>query len=308
MTRRESRANSGAPPVPFSRKVCPLTIFTDHFEAIAADYDVVLSDVWGVVHNGVAAFPEACDALTRVRVGGGTVVLITNAPRPNNVVADQVAQFGAPRSVYDAIVSSGDVTRDVIAQRAGQSILHIGPKRDLSIFEGLDVRFAPVETADYCICSGLFDEESETAEDYRDLLTKMKARGMFMVCGNPDVVVERGETMLYCAGAIADLYAKLGGDVLYAGKPYAPIYDLALKLAQDQRGQAVARKRVIAIGDSVRTDFAGAASYGIDCMFVTAGIHAADFGGRHDPDPDAVERVLMAAGGKPRAIARKLAW
>jgi HAD superfamily hydrolase (TIGR01459 family) len=136
----------------------------------------------------------------------------------------------------------------------------------------------------------------------------MLARKLFMVCGNPDVVVERGETLLYCAGAIADLYAKMGGDVLYAGKPYAPIYDLAVKLAEDARGHKVDRRRVLAIGDSVRTDFTGAASYGIDCLFVTAGIHSAEFGGREDPDPDAVERILIAAGGKPRAIARKLMW
>lgn len=285
-----------------------MTIFTDHFSALARDYDVVLSDVWGVVHNGVAAFPDACDALTRFREGGGNVVLITNAPRPNGVVADQLEHFGAPRSIYDAIVSSGDVTRDEIAKRPGQSIFHVGPKRDLSIFEGLDVTFAPPESADYVICSGLFDEETETPDDYRDMLGQMLARRLFMVCGNPDVVVERGEQLLYCAGAIADLYARMGGEVLYAGKPYAPIYDLALKLAQQARGANVDRKRVIAIGDSVRTDFKGAASYGIDCLFVTAGIHAAEFGGRDDPDPDAVERVLIAAGGKPRAIARKLKW
>jgi HAD superfamily hydrolase (TIGR01459 family) len=285
-----------------------LTIFTDRFSALAPDYDVVLSDVWGVVHNGVAAFPEACEALTRFREKGGTVVLITNAPRPNGVVASQVAQFGAPRSIYDAIVSSGDVTRSEIEKRPGETILHVGPKRDLAIFEGLDVRFADVESADYVICSGLFHEDTETPEDYRPLLEKMRARSLFMVCGNPDVVVERGETLLYCAGAIADLYAKQGGDVLYAGKPYAPIYDLALQLAERARGRKVDRKRVLAIGDSVRTDFSGAASYGIDCLFVTAGIHSAEFGGRDDPDPDAVERVLIAAGGKPRAIARKLAW
>jgi HAD superfamily hydrolase (TIGR01459 family) len=285
-----------------------LTIFTDNFQALAPDYDVVLSDVWGVVHNGVAAFPAACEALTLFREKGGTVVLITNAPRPNGVVASQLAQFGAPRSIYDAIVSSGDVTRSEIEKRPGETLLHVGPKRDLAIFEGLDVTFAPVETADYVICSGLFDEDNETPEDYRPLLQQMLARRLFMVCGNPDVVVERGDTLLYCAGAIADLYAKMGGEVLYAGKPYAPIYDLAIRLAEDARGRKVDRKRVLAIGDSVRTDFTGAASYGIDCLFVTAGIHSAEFGGREDPDPDAVERVLIAAGGKPRAIARMLAW
>jgi HAD superfamily hydrolase (TIGR01459 family) len=285
-----------------------VTIFTDEFSALAPDYDVVLSDVWGVVHNGVAAFAPACEALTRFRDKGGKVVLITNAPRPNGVVAAQIEQFGAPRSIYDAIVSSGDVTRGEIARRPGQSILHVGPKRDLAIFEGLDVTFAPVESADYVICSGLFHDDTETPEDYRPLLRQMLARKLFMVCGNPDVVVERGETLLYCAGAIADLYARMGGEVLYAGKPYAPIYDLAIRHAEAARGGKVENKRVLAIGDSVRTDFTGASRYGIDCLFVTAGIHSAEFGGREDPDPDAVERVLVAAGGKPRAIARRLAW
>jgi HAD superfamily hydrolase (TIGR01459 family) len=285
-----------------------LTIFTDEFSALAPDYDVVLSDVWGVVHNGVAAFAPACEALTRFRDKGGKVVLITNAPRPNGAVAAQIEQFGAPRSIYDAIVSSGDVTRGEIARRPGQSILHVGPKRDLAIFEGLDVTFAPVESADYVICSGLFHDDTETPEDYRPLLRQMLARKLFMVCGNPDVVVERGETLLYCAGAIADLYARMGGEVLYAGKPYAPIYDLAIRHAEAARGGKVENKRVLAIGDSVRTDFTGASRYGIDCLFVTAGIHSAEFGGREDPDPDAVERVLLAAGGKPRAIARRLAW
>ncbi len=285
-----------------------MTIFSESLAALAPDYDVVLSDVWGVVHNGVAAFPEACEALSRFRDGGGNVVLITNAPRPNAVVASQLDHFGAPPGIYDAIVSSGDVTRNVIMQRPGQTILHIGPQRDLATFEGLDVRFAPAESADYVICTGLFHEDTETPDDYRAMLEAMRARDLFMVCGNPDVIVERGDTVLYCAGAIADLYAKLGGDVLYAGKPYPAIYDLALTLAQDARGKPVDRKRVLAIGDSVRTDFAGAAAYGIDCMFVTAGIHAAEFGGRDDPDPDAVERVLMEAGGKPRAIARRLKW
>lgn len=285
-----------------------MTYFSESLAALAPDYDVVLSDVWGVVHNGVTAFPEACEALTRFREGGGSVVLITNAPRPHGVVEAQLTQFRAPHSIFDAVVSSGDVTRNVIKERAGQTILHIGPQRDLATFEGLDVQFAPVESADYVICTGLFHEETETGEDYRPLLEQMRARNLFMVCGNPDVIVERGDVVLYCAGAIADLYVKMGGDVLYAGKPYAPIYDLALKHAEDARGKPVDRKRVLAIGDSVRTDFAGAAAYGIDCMFVTSGIHAAEFGERDNPDADAVERVLVAAGARPRAIARKVKW
>ena len=285
-----------------------MTIFSDRFSALAPDYDVVLSDVWGVVHNGVNAFAEACDALTRFRQSGGTVVLITNAPRPHESVERQLAHFGVPRDVYDGVVSSGDVSRSVIRERSGQTLLHVGPTRDHVIFDGLDVTFAPVERADYVVCSGLFDEENETPDSYSDLLGVMRKRNLFMLCGNPDVVVERGEDILYCAGAIADVYGKLGGDVLYAGKPYAPIYDQALALAADARGSATARRRVLAIGDSVRTDFRGAADNGIDCLFVTSGIHAGEFGGRDDPDPDAVEKIFAETGSMPRAIARRLKW
>ena len=189
------------------------------FSKIASDYDVVLSDVWGVIHNGIASYSHACDALTRLRARGGVVVLITNAPRPSESVARQLDRLDVPRETYDAIVSSGDVTRGVIKTRHGQSFYHPGPERDRSIFTGLDVHFASSETADYVVCSGLKDDESETPDDYRPLLESMLARKLFMVCGNPDVVVERGSTFVYCAGAIADLYASMGGEVLYAGSP-----------------------------------------------------------------------------------------
>jgi HAD superfamily hydrolase (TIGR01459 family) len=285
-----------------------VTAFADRFSALAADYDVVLSDVWGVVHNGVAAFPEACDALSHYRAGGGAVILITNAPRTGEAVARQLDGFGVPRAAYDGVVSSGDVTRNVVAERKGQSIFHLGPQRDISIFSGLDVHFAPVETADYVVCSGLFDDEAETAEDYRDLLGIMRARSLFMVCGNPDVVVERGERLVYCAGAIADLYAKLGGEVLYAGKPHRPIYDNALQKAESRRGGPAALQRVLAIGDSLRTDLKGAAALGIDCLFVTAGIHAEELGGRENPDRPALDRIFAQAGVWPKAVTRKLVW
>jgi HAD superfamily hydrolase (TIGR01459 family) len=285
-----------------------VTTFADRFSTLAAGYDVVLCDVWGVVHDGVAAFPEACDALARYRAGGGTVILITNAPRTGESVARQLDGFGVPRAAYDGVVSSGDVTREVVAHRRGQSLFHLGPQRDISIFSGLDVHFAPVESADYVVCSGPFNDEVETAEDYRDLLGIMRARSLFMVCGNPDVVVERGDKLVYCAGAIADLYASLGGEVLYAGKPHRPIYDNAMRKAESRRGSPIALPRVLAIGDSLRTDLKGAAALGIDCLFVTAGIHAEELGGRDNPDPSALDRIFAAAGVWPKAVARKLKW
>ena len=210
-----------------------------HFSALAPDYDVLLCDVWGVVHNGLASFPDACDALMRARATGVTVVYITNSPRPSEVVMRQLERLHVPRETYDAIVSSGDVTRSVIEQRHGKSLYHLGPERDRSIFEGLKVTFAGSDTADYVVCSGLDNDEEETPDDYRERLEAMLARKLFMVCGNPDVVVERGNRLVYCAGALADLYATMGGEVLYAGKPYRPIYDMALAKAEAAVGKSV---------------------------------------------------------------------
>jgi len=278
------------------------------FAEIAGDYDALLCDVWGVIHNGVAAFGPACDALMRMRARGGVVVLVTNAPRPSEQVARQLERLHVPREAYDAIVSSGDVTRSVIVERHGQSLHHLGPERDRSIFTGLNLRFAPLESADYVVCTGLEDDEVEGPEDYRTRLEAMLARELFMVCGNPDVVVERGPTLVYCAGAIADLYATMGGEVLYAGKPYRPIYDLALAKAGTASGRKLASNRVLAVGDSVRTDFKGARTVGVDFLFVTSGIHAEELGGRERPDTAALTATFTAAGGVPKAVMRELRW
>ena len=279
-----------------------------HFSRLAPDYDVVLSDVWGVVHNGLAAFPPACDALMRARARGIAVVLITNAPRQSEVVARQLDRLHVPREAYDAIVSSGDVTRNALQQHSGQSMFHIGPERDRSIYSGLNLRFAPLEEADFVICSGLDDDDVETPDDYRARLEIMIKRKLFMVCGNPDVVVERGDKLVYCAGSIADLYATMGGEVLYAGKPYRPIYDLALEKAKISAGREIPRTRVLAIGDSVRTDLKGARTAGIDFLFVTAGIHAEELGGRDNPDAKALTATFAAAGDMPKAVMRNLVW
>jgi len=283
--------------------------FTPHFATLARGYDVALCDVWGVVHNGAAATSEACDALGRFRKQGGTVVLITNAPRPGEIVArTTLDRLGVPRAAYDGIVSSGDVTRALIAARAGAPVFHIGPERDLGLFDGLDAPLAPLEDADYTVCSGLIDDTVETPQDYQDLIARMRARSLAMICANPDVVVERGDQLVYCAGAIADLYAAAGGDVVFAGKPYRPIYEQALALAEATRGKRAEHRRVLAIGDSVRTDVKGAAAFGIDCLFVIAGIHAEELGGRTDPDAAALAGIFAAAGVIPKAVMRHLSW
>ena len=286
-----------------------MTEFLERIESLARAYDVLLCDIWGVVHNGIAAFPDACAALTRFRQGGGTVILITNAPRASDAVGRILERMNVADEVYDAIVSSGDVTRGIVARRADQCVFHLGPERDHSIFTGLDVTFAPLESADYVVCSGLFDDTIETPDNYREMLAAMRNRKLFMVCANPDVVVERGDTLVYCAGALADAYAALGGEVLYCGKPHAPIYDLALSTAAALRGGAIpARDRVLAIGDSVRTDLKGAAAFGLDVMFVTSGLHAEHYGSREAPDLEALNKVFAKAGVAPKAVMTGLKW
>jgi len=282
--------------------------FTERFSTLAGGYDVVLSDVWGVIHNGIAATAPACDALTRFRGEGGTVMLITNAPRPGEVVTRFLDKLAVPRSAYDGIVSSGDVTRAAMAARPDKHVFHIGPERDLPIFDGLGLDFVPLSQADYVVCTGLRDDEVETPENYRAELGELLRRKMFMLCGNPDLVVERGDRLIYCAGAIADLYGALGGEVLYAGKPHPPIYDLALQRVASLRGTMPAKRRVLAIGDSVRTDLRGATDFGLDCLFVTAGIHAEELGDRHDPNLAALNKIFADAGVAPKAVTQRLVW
>jgi HAD superfamily hydrolase (TIGR01459 family) len=287
--------------------VAPLAL-TNSFSTLARSYDVVLSDVWGVVHNGLAAWPDACDALARFRTGGGTVVLISNAPRPGEGLKRQLDRIGVPRSAYDAIVSSGDLTREAIAARPGQPVFHLGPERDLGLYAELDAPQVEAEQAAYVVCSGLFNDEVETAEDYRPLLQRFRARNVPMVCANPDIVVERGDRLIYCAGAVADLYKELGGEVLYAGKPHRPIYQQALARAAALRGGDTPLQRVLAIGDSIRTDLTGATALGVDCLFVTSGIHAEELGGRDEPDLLTLSRLFGEAGVHPRAVTSRLAW
>jgi HAD superfamily hydrolase (TIGR01459 family) len=279
--------------------------FAENFRTLAPRYDVVLCDIWGVVHDGVTAFAEACDALARFRRDGGTVILVTNAPRPSEWVARQLDKLRVPADAYDGVASSGDVTRAEVAARRG-AVFHIGPERDLTIFTGLGLRFATVDVADYVVCSGLFDDETETPDDYRDVIKTMRKRELFMVCANPDLVVKRGDTLLYCAGSIADLYREQGGDVLYAGKPHRPIYEAALAAAARARGVAALPSRTLAIGDSLRTDITGAIAMGFDGMFVIAGIHAEELDGKGRTA--ALTEMFAAAGVTPKAVMERLVW
>ena len=201
----------------------------------------------------------------------------------------------------------------MVAKRAGRAVFLIGPERDHTIFTGLDAPFSTAEDANYVVCTGLFDDEVETPDDYRELLAQLRARNLFMICANPDVVVERGDRLIYCAGALADAYAALGGEVYYAGKPHRPLYDLALgETAKARAARSLSRtcrsSRVLAIGDLVRTDLKGAHDLGVDCLFVTAGIHAEELGHRDDPDLAALGDDVREAGHAPKAVTRKLVW
>ena len=279
--------------------------FAERLRDLVGGVDVLLSDIWGVVHNGLVAFPEACDALRNFRAQGGTVILITNAPRPADSVQRQLRKLDVADETYDAIVSSGDLTRNFVAGHPGQKMFWIGPERDSSIYRGLDAGIVPLEQADYIVCTGLFDDETESAENYRAMLLKARERKLTLVCANPDIVVERGDRLIYCAGAIAELYLELGGEVIFYGKPHRPIYERAMALAAERRGQAVPLNRVLAIGDSVRTDLTGAHGFGIDCLFVTRGIHSEEFEGIDQLDPASVKELF---GHPPRALTRELRW
>jgi len=279
--------------------------FVEHLREVVGEVDVVLSDIWGVVHNGLESFPEACAALHAFRAQGGTVILITNAPRPADSVQRQLRKLHVPDETYDAIVSSGDLTRHFVADHPGQKIFWLGPERDGSIYRGLDTTPVGIEAADYIVCTGLFDDETESAEDYRGMLLTARERRLPLVCANPDIVVERGDRLIYCAGAVAELYRELGGEVVFYGKPHRPIYERAVALAAEQRGAPTPLNRVLAIGDSVRTDLAGAHGFGIDCLFVTRGIHAGDFEGIDQLDPASVKELF---GHPPMALMRELRW
>jgi HAD superfamily hydrolase (TIGR01459 family) len=279
--------------------------FVERLRDLVDGVEIILSDIWGVVHNGLVAFPEACEALHHFRSRGGTVVLITNAPRPADSVQRQLQKLGIADDSYDAIVTSGDLTRQYVADHPGRKVFWLGHERHNAVYRGLDPVLSPLAEADYIVCAGLQDEETESAEDYRPMMQQALARKLPLICANPDIVVERGDRLIYCAGAIAELYRELGGEVIFFGKPHRPIYERAMALAAEHGGHEIKLERVLAIGDSVRTDLTGAHGFGIDCLFVTRGIHSGEFEGIDQLDPASVKELF---GHPPRALMRELKW
>lgn len=280
----------------------------DGLSGLAPRYDAWLCDVWGVLHDGVRVFDAAAATCRAFRAQGGTILLVSNSPRPASRVVQQLDRFGMPREGYDGIVTSGDVTRAILRDRPGARVFHLGPERDKPIFEGLDLSFAPPSDADLVVCSGLFDDTTEGPDDYADLLQEMKTRTLPMLCANPDLQVERGDRLVYCAGAIAQAYEALGGEVVYSGKPYLPIYDLAFRRLPEHAGRVVPHERVLAIGDGLKTDMAGAAAAGLDCVFVASGLHLGGRADGHTLEEAAVASLFAGQPHRPIAALARLTW
>lgn len=281
---------------------------------IAGNYDALVSDVWGVVHNGVAAFPGAADALANFRKTRGPVVLLTNAPRPWPVVAKQLMHFGVPGDAYDAIVTSGDLTRAEITARAAAHggplpSLYIGPDRDLGIFDHEHVHRTDLEKAAVIICTGPYKDDVETPEEYRGLLRQAAERKLPFICANPDLIVQRGDRIIYCAGSLAQLYEQLGGEVWYAGKPHLPVYSQVDRAVAQAAGRTIPRTQMLMAGDGLKTDVLGANRAGLPVLLITGGIHATEFGDSVDePAADRIHDTLGRAQLKAVAASVRLRW
>ena len=284
---------------------------------LASEYKVILSDVWGVVHNGLMAFAGAAGALGHFRVGGGKVVLMTNSPNPSRIVEAQLARLGVTRKAYDAIVTSGDVTVSLLVAHAGAGLFHLGRANETALFKevfalsGKAPRVVPLKQANFVLCTGLADPWHETPADYDEILAAMRARNLELICANPDIVVEDGGKLFYCAGAIAERYDGAGGKVTQAGKPFAPIFTRALELARGPGTKTIDHARVLVIGDAMRTDIKGAHDQGFDSLFVTSGIHRKEL---HGPargaalDATAFRQFVEAADFAPTAAIPALVW
>jgi HAD superfamily hydrolase (TIGR01459 family) len=273
---------------------------------IADDYDALVCDVWGVLHNGRVPFLAAADALRAFRERRGPVVLLSNAPRLVATLMKQFEHIGVPTDCFDAVVTSGVAARSELAARARGhklAMFHLGPERDCDVFEGLDVESVSADEAEVVLCTGLFDDDHETPDDYAGRLAELKERSLTMLCANPDIVVQRGGQLVYCAGALAREYEKIGGEVIYFGKPHPAIYDLTLETMRKTCGRTVTR--VLAVGDGMATDLAGANAMGFDALFVAHGIHAAELG---EMTHETLAQLFEKTGVRARAAMRELVW
>lgn len=282
-----------------------MTQIINALSEVSQNYDALFVDLWGCVHNGVAALPEAVAALQAYRVTGGKVVLVTNSPRPRAGVEKQLAHFGVPKDAWDSIATSGDSARAAMYRGVvGTRVWHVGPPTDLKFFEPPKIVAEPVtiervalEDAEGMVCTGPFDSlEDPSVMRPRFLLAKQ--RGLKLLCANPDIVVDRGDTREWCAGALAQLYTEMGGESLYFGKPHPPIYDLARRRLAEL-GADIAESRILAIGDGISTDIAGAIGEDLDSLFISGGLAAAETKTVRQPDATALETFLSAQKSSP---------
>ena len=273
---------------------------------LAQDYDAILCDVWGVIRDGSDLLPEALDALRRYRAQGGTVVLVSNSPRRASSLENFLKQMGSGEDVWDGAVSSGEATHALLETRAPGPAFKLGPNWDDALYEGTGLEFAQLEDAAFISCTGLFDWENETPDDYTDLLTEAKLRRLDLICANPDIVVQFGDGLRYCAGALAQKYQEMGGAAIMAGKPHPPIYDLAYREIERLRGERLDKSRVLAVGDGPHTDIQGAQSEGVDALFIADGILGQAFDQGFDANKAAA--LLAEDGLAARYCAPKLVW
>jgi HAD superfamily hydrolase (TIGR01459 family) len=276
---------------------------------LLARYDVLYCDVWGVLHDGHRAFDEACDALLRFRQSGGTVILVSNAPVPKERVAAMLDLRAVPREAYDDIVASGEIALRHIADKGYTRLFAIGPvDRDAATFARLPAPPVPLEEAEAILCTGLNDDRTETADDYREVLERARNLKLPLVCANPDLVVDVGGRHFICAGAVADLYERMDGEVFWAGKPHANAYQAAQAAAEAVRGAPIARSAVLAIGDSLRTDLKGAEAAGIDAIFIASGIHRDETMGSGELSPERLAALFAPPAPPALAVLHKLVW
>jgi HAD superfamily hydrolase (TIGR01459 family) len=287
-----------------------MTQLLTSFDEVSDRYRAAFVDLWGCLHNGYEPFPEAVAALERFRAKGGKVLLLTNSPRPRPSVIRQLDKIGVPRDLYDDVAASGDASQFSLASGdVGAKVYHLGPERDRGFFTDLpketlknrDIQIVPLTEAEGIVCTGLFDDDTETPDDYRDTLLYAKTKGLKLLCTNPDLIVDKGDKRIYCAGAIARLYEEMGGTSLYFGKPWPPIYDLARRRLAEIAG--IEDQQVICIGDGINTDIRGAIAEDFDSLFITGGLAAADTATNTatngQPDPARLERFLSEAQLSP---------
>jgi HAD superfamily hydrolase (TIGR01459 family) len=275
---------------------------------LSGRYDVLLCDVWGVIHNGRESFPAACAALARFRAEIGPVILISNAPRPRGPIIDQLDALGVPRAAWTQLVTSGDATRVLLAERAPGPVWKIGPERDAPLYEGLGLADGGAQDAAFISVTGPYDDENDEPGDYRDRFITCVGRGLDLICANPDIVVQRGDKLIYCGGALAQLYESLGGRAVMAGKPYAPIYEMALRQAEAELERPIDAARVLCVGDGLPTDVRGANARGLDILFVANGIHGAETVGLDGLDMQVINDLLRQEGLHATWTIADMAW